>query len=175
MSRGRAPGASFHTRQRNDSGRPDPRPAGKHILWAYTHVPNGSNFDMTERIEAQIERFAPGFRDRILARCVMRGRGRRHNANSLGRHQRRASNPPAVRAPDQPQPYRTPLEGSISAHPPHRRAAACTACAATTRADCIKRLLRRQASESREGVMVSLSLAVKIVFVVSRPSSNKRE
>jgi phytoene dehydrogenase-like protein len=43
-------------------------PAGKHTLWAYCHVPNGSSVDMTERIERQIERFAPGFRDRILAR-----------------------------------------------------------------------------------------------------------
>ncbi|HJT86928.1 MAG TPA: NAD(P)/FAD-dependent oxidoreductase, partial [Bryobacteraceae bacterium] len=43
-------------------------PRGKHIAWAYCHVPNGCTFDMTERIEAQIERFAPGFRDRILAR-----------------------------------------------------------------------------------------------------------
>ncbi len=45
-------------------------PQGKHLLWAYCHVPNGSAFDMTERIEAQIERFAPGFRDCILARHV---------------------------------------------------------------------------------------------------------
>ena len=43
-------------------------PAGKHTGWAYCHVPNGSTEDMTERIERQIERFAPGFRDRILAR-----------------------------------------------------------------------------------------------------------
>src|SRR6059058_5390039 len=46
-------------------------PAGKHTLWAYCHVPSGSDFDMTPRIEAQIERFAPGFRDRVLARHVM--------------------------------------------------------------------------------------------------------
>ncbi|MGH8022266.1 MAG: phytoene desaturase family protein, partial [Limisphaerales bacterium] len=43
-------------------------PEGKHIVWAYCHVPNGSSFNMAPRIEAQIERFAPGFRDRILAR-----------------------------------------------------------------------------------------------------------
>lgn len=46
-------------------------PAGKHTAWAYCHVPHGSTVDMSERIEAQIERFAPGFRDRILARSVM--------------------------------------------------------------------------------------------------------
>jgi phytoene dehydrogenase-like protein len=45
-------------------------PLGKHVLWAYCHVPNGSTIDMTGRIEAQIERFAPGFRDCILARNV---------------------------------------------------------------------------------------------------------
>jgi phytoene dehydrogenase-like protein len=43
-------------------------PAGAQTAWAYCHVPNGSTEEMTARIEAQIERFAPGFRDRILAR-----------------------------------------------------------------------------------------------------------
>jgi phytoene dehydrogenase-like protein len=50
---------------------PTRAPEGKEALWAYVHVPNGSTVDMTERIEAQIERFAPGFRDRILARHTM--------------------------------------------------------------------------------------------------------
>ncbi len=47
---------------------PTRAPAGKHTAWAYCHVPNGSTFDMTERIENQIERFAPGFTGRVLAR-----------------------------------------------------------------------------------------------------------
>jgi phytoene dehydrogenase-like protein len=42
-------------------------PEGKHVLWAYTHVPRGSTVDRAEAVTAQIERFAPGFRDRILA------------------------------------------------------------------------------------------------------------
>jgi phytoene dehydrogenase-like protein len=55
---------------------PTRAPEGKHVLWAYCHVPNGAEFDATERarmedrIDAQIERFAPGFRDCILARHV---------------------------------------------------------------------------------------------------------
>jgi phytoene dehydrogenase-like protein len=46
-------------------------PQGKHVAWAYCHVPTGSTLDMTGAIEAQVERFAPGFRDRIVARHVM--------------------------------------------------------------------------------------------------------
>ena len=49
---------------------PSRAPEGQHTVWAYCHVPNGSRFDMTDRIEAQVERFAPGFRERILKRSV---------------------------------------------------------------------------------------------------------
>jgi phytoene dehydrogenase-like protein len=49
---------------------PTRAPAGKSTAWAYCHVPSGSTVDMTERIETQVERFAPGFRDRILARAT---------------------------------------------------------------------------------------------------------
>jgi phytoene dehydrogenase-like protein len=46
-------------------------PDGKHTAWAYCHVPNGSTTDMLPKIEAQIERFAPGFRDCVLAHRVL--------------------------------------------------------------------------------------------------------
>jgi phytoene dehydrogenase-like protein len=50
---------------------PSRAPEGKHTAWAYCHVPNGSTFDMLPRLEDQIERFAPGFRDTVLARYVL--------------------------------------------------------------------------------------------------------
>jgi phytoene dehydrogenase-like protein len=60
-------------------------PASKHTAWAYCHVPNGCTIDMTDRIERQIERFAPGFRDRILARHMMSPADlERHNPNLVG-------------------------------------------------------------------------------------------
>lgn len=60
-------------------------PAGKQTLWAYCHVPNGFTVDMTAQIEAQIERFAPGFRDLILARHVHSPADlERYNANYIG-------------------------------------------------------------------------------------------
>jgi phytoene dehydrogenase-like protein len=60
-------------------------PDGMHTAWAYCHVPNGSTVDMTARIEAQVERFAPGFRDRILARHVMPPSAMQaHDANYVG-------------------------------------------------------------------------------------------
>lgn len=60
-------------------------PAGKHTVWAYCHVPSGSQFDMSERIETQIERFAPGFRERILARHTTNTADiERSNANYIG-------------------------------------------------------------------------------------------
>jgi len=60
-------------------------PEGKHTAWAYCHVPNGSTVPMVERIEAQIERFAPGFRARILARSILTPQDLEHrNANLVG-------------------------------------------------------------------------------------------
>ena len=60
-------------------------PAGKHTGWAYCHVPNGSTEDMTDAIESQIERFAPGFRDRILAKhTINAAQYEAHNPNMIG-------------------------------------------------------------------------------------------
>jgi phytoene dehydrogenase-like protein len=90
-------------------------PAGRHTAWAYCHVPNGSDVDMTEPIEAQVERFAPGFSDIVLAR------------SALGPPQLEARNRNLVggdlnggamdlsqlffRPTKRPVPYRTPLKG----------------------------------------------------------------
>jgi phytoene dehydrogenase-like protein len=64
---------------------PTRAPAGKQTLWAYCHVPAGSTADMADRIEAQIERFAPGFRDLILARAVRTAAGmEQYNPNYVG-------------------------------------------------------------------------------------------
>ncbi|WP_228282134.1 phytoene desaturase family protein [Rubrobacter tropicus] len=90
-------------------------PEGKHTAWAYCHVPNGSTFDMTQRIEAQIERFAPGFGNRVLARNAwgpadLEG----WNANLVGgdinggyMDVRQLFGRPALRA----NPYSTPANG----------------------------------------------------------------
>lgn len=64
---------------------PTRAPEGKQTLWAYCHVPNGSTTDMTQAIEDQIERFAPGFRSRILARHSFHaGQMEQYNANYVG-------------------------------------------------------------------------------------------
>ena len=60
-------------------------PRGKHTAWTYCHVPQNSNADMLPMIERQIERFAPGFGERVLARHVMTPADlERHNPNFVG-------------------------------------------------------------------------------------------
>ena len=66
VGRGEHPERPFVLAAQQSLFDPTRAPAGKHTLWAYCHVPSGSTVDMTERILAQVERFAPGFRDRIL-------------------------------------------------------------------------------------------------------------
>ncbi len=64
---------------------PSRAPEGKHVLWAYTHVPRGSGEDRTEAITAKIERYAPGFRDTILASASRSAvEVERHNPNYIG-------------------------------------------------------------------------------------------
>jgi phytoene dehydrogenase-like protein len=64
---------------------PSRAPAGKHTAWAYCHVPNGSEKDMTQAIENQVERFAPGFKDIIVARHTMdTAQMEAHNPNYIG-------------------------------------------------------------------------------------------
>ncbi len=64
---------------------PTRAPAGKHTGWAYCHVPSGSTVDLTDAVERQVERFAPGFRDLVAARHVMRTTDlERYNANNIG-------------------------------------------------------------------------------------------
>ena len=90
-------------------------PSGKHTVWAYCHVPNGSTVDMADRVEAQIERFAPGFRDRILARHALGPAAlERYNANYVGgdiagglQDLRQLFTRPVARL----DPYSTPLPG----------------------------------------------------------------
>jgi len=68
---GRAPAAPFVLLVQPTLFDDTRAPAGKHTAWGYCHVPNGSTVDMVPAVERQIERFAPGFRERILARHVM--------------------------------------------------------------------------------------------------------
>jgi phytoene dehydrogenase-like protein len=85
VARGRHPERPFVLVAQQSLFDPSRAPEGKHTLWAYCHVPNGSTQDMTARIEAQLERFAPGFRDRVLARHVMDTRWvESHNESYVG-------------------------------------------------------------------------------------------
>ncbi len=68
VARGRHPARPFVLCVQPSLADPSRAPAGKHTLWAYCHVPNGSRVDMTTAVEDQLERFAPGFRDLVLAR-----------------------------------------------------------------------------------------------------------
>ncbi len=70
VAQGRVPERPFIILAQPSLFDPSRAPAGKHTAWAYCHVPNGSTVDMTDRIEDQIERFAPGFRSIVLARRV---------------------------------------------------------------------------------------------------------
>ncbi len=104
---------------------PSRAPAGRHTLWTYCHVPSGSDVDMTDRIEAQIERFAPGFRDLVLARAVRTAAGEEsHNPNYVGGDigvGMQTLRQTILRPVPRWNPYRTPIRGVYlcsSATPP---------------------------------------------------------
>jgi len=90
-------------------------PERRWVVWAYCHVPRGSTLDMTERIEQQIERFAPGFKDAIVARHTMSpGDFEAYNPNYVGgdinggvQDWSQLFSRPVMR----PSPYRTPIKG----------------------------------------------------------------
>jgi phytoene dehydrogenase-like protein len=85
VGRGGHPGRPFVLAAQATACDPTRAPAGQHTLWAYCHVPNGSDVDMTEAVERQIERFAPGFRDVVIARHVTTSPAlEAYNANCLG-------------------------------------------------------------------------------------------
>ena len=94
---------------------PTRAPGGKHTAWAYCHVPSGSTRDMTNAIEAQVERFAPGFRDLVAARSAMdSAEVERRNPNYVGgdinggvQDLRQLFTRPVAR----PVPYSTPVPG----------------------------------------------------------------
>jgi phytoene dehydrogenase-like protein len=104
---------------------PTRAPEGKHTAWAYCHVPNGWPGDMTDRIEAQVERFAPGFRDLVLARAVTTPRElEARNRNLVGGDVNGGTadlGQLLARPVRRLNPYRTPLPGVYlcsSATPP---------------------------------------------------------
>lgn len=90
-------------------------PADRHTAWAYCHVPNGSTLDMTDAIEAQVERFAPGFRDLVLARHTKNTAQLEHsNANLVGGDIGGGANnlrQLLIRPTLALDPYRTPAKG----------------------------------------------------------------
>jgi phytoene dehydrogenase-like protein len=104
---------------------PGRAPAGQHTLYAYCHVPGGSTVDMRARIEAQIERFAPGFRELILAAAsVTAAETEAHNPNYVGGDINGGAatlRQTVFRPTPGIHPYRTPLQGVYlcsSATPP---------------------------------------------------------
>ncbi|GHJ43850.1 dehydrogenase [Catellatospora sp. TT07R-123] len=85
VHRGRAPEVPYLIAAQPSLADPTRAPAGQHVLWVYAHVPNGWTGDLTGPVEAQLERFAPGFRDLVLARAAAGpAEVARRNPNNLG-------------------------------------------------------------------------------------------
>ncbi|GAA1060261.1 phytoene desaturase family protein [Agromyces bracchium] len=115
VARGRHPSSPYVLVSQPSTLDDSRAPAGRHVLWTYTHVPAGSTLDPTEAVTRQIERFAPGFRDLVLATSSRSAaQMQSENANYIGGDI--ASGAPSlaqlVRRPVlSPDPWRTPLAG----------------------------------------------------------------
>jgi phytoene dehydrogenase-like protein len=115
VAAGRHPERPFVLAVQPCAADPSRAPEGKHVLWAYCHVPNGSAADMTQAIENQVERFAPGFRDLVIARAAHGPAAlERHNENLVGGDIAGGYSglTQFLRRPVlSPRPWRTPLPG----------------------------------------------------------------
>jgi phytoene dehydrogenase-like protein len=115
VGRGEVPERPFLLLSQHTGFDPSRAPAGKHTVWTYAHVPNGSTADLGAAIERQIERFAPGFRDRILARRVTTPADlEAANANLVGGDVAGGAQDLGqvlARPLATPVPYRTPVRG----------------------------------------------------------------
>ncbi len=115
VAAGRHPASPYVLVSQPSAFDPSRAPEGKHVLWAYTHVPAGSTVDCREAITAQIERFAPGFRDTILASASQNAvEVELHNPNYVGGDI--AAGEPSIRQliarPTlSTDPWRTPTDG----------------------------------------------------------------
>jgi phytoene dehydrogenase-like protein len=115
LARGRVAERPFTLVAQPSVADPSRAPAGQHVLWAYCHVPNGCTADVSDRIEAQLDRFAPGWRDLVLAKQVRTAMAHQaENPNAVGGDISSGSlgGLQLMRRPRfGPDPYATPLPG----------------------------------------------------------------
>jgi phytoene dehydrogenase-like protein len=115
VAQGKCPDRPFFLLSQPSLFDPTRAPIGQHVVWGYCHVPNGSSFDMTERIERQIARFAPGFHERVLVRrATSTAELESRNANLIGGAITGGANDlwqMVARPTLSPVPYRTPIKG----------------------------------------------------------------
>ena len=136
VAKGRHPRRPFMLVGQQSLIDPSRAPEGQHTLWAYCHVPARSTLDMTEAMDTQIERFAPGFRDVVLARHTADSSYfEAHNPNVIGGDiagGAHAGTQLLLRPGLGLRPYRTPNPRCSAARRRTRPVAACTGCAGST-------------------------------------------
>jgi phytoene dehydrogenase-like protein len=115
VARGELPRRPFVLLAQTSLFDPSRVPAGRQVVWAYCHVPPGCDADRTDAIEAQIERFAPGFRDLVVARHRTTAvELERYNPNYVGGDVGAGAQDLrgiVARPVARPTPYRTPVPG----------------------------------------------------------------